>query len=116
LRIEPEGPTYDVDGEGAVAALEVAAVHDTREGRLTLFAVNRLDAPLPIRALLRDLGGVAVEEHLVLADPDLTASNTSGLPDRVVPANGTGAHVQDRELTAELPPRSWTVLRLARAS
>jgi alpha-N-arabinofuranosidase len=90
-------------------------VHDTGDGRLTLFAVNRLDAPLPIRAVLRDLGGVAVEEHLVLADPNLTASNTSAQPDRVVPAKGTGAHVRDGELTAELPPRSWTVLRLAAA-
>jgi alpha-N-arabinofuranosidase len=109
LRVEPGGATYDVDGEGAVPALEATAV--LGEG-LTLFAVNRLGAPLPVEAVLGGLDGVEVTEHIVLADADPGAGNSAGQPDRVVPAAGSGATVRDGTLHAELLPRSWNVLRL----
>ena len=115
LRLEPGAPTYDVDGEGAVAALEATAVLDAAGGSLTLFGVNRADAALPIEAVLRDLDGVQVDEHIVLTDRDLAASNTAAQPDRVAPSRGTGATIQDGVLRAELPPRSWNVLRLGGA-
>ena len=109
LRIEPEGATYDVDGEGAVPALEATAV--LGDG-LTLFAVNRLGAPLAVEAVLGGLDGVEVAEHIVLADADPGAGNSAEQPDRVVPAAGSGATVRDGSLHAELSPRSWNVLRL----
>jgi alpha-N-arabinofuranosidase len=112
LRLEPDAPTYAVDGEGAVSALEATAVLDEAGGALTLFAVNRGAAPLPVEVLLRDLDGVEVSEHIVLTDSDLDASNTAEQPDRVVPSQGTGANVSGGCLRAELPPRSWNVLRL----
>ena len=64
---------------------------------------------------LRDLDGVSVGEDIVLADADLDAVNTAEQPDRVTPARGSGATVEDGRLRAELPPRSWNVLRLAGA-
>ena len=81
-------------------------------GSLTLFAVNRTDAAVPVDAVLRDLDGVQVDEHIVLTDRDLAASNTAAQPDRVVPSAGSGATVEGAVLRAELPPRSWNVLRL----
>ena len=110
LRVEPEGETYGVDGEGAVPALEATAV--LGDDGLTLFAVNRLGAPLPVEAVLRGLDGAAVAEHLVLADADLGAGNGAEQPDRVVPRAASGATVRDGTLHAELLPRSWNVLRL----
>ena len=101
-----------MDGEGAVAALEATAVLDAAGGSLTLFAVNRTDAALPVEAVLRDLDGVQVDEHIVLTDRDLAASNTAAQPDRVVPSAGSGASIQGGVLHAELPPRSWNVLRV----
>ena len=91
--------------------LEAAAVLGGGEA-LTLFAVNRADAALPVEAVLRELDGVAVAEHLVLADADLAAGNTAEEPDRVAPSAGHGRRRAGGVLRAELPPRSWNVLRL----
>ena len=110
LRLEPDGPTYDVPGEGAVPVLEAAAV--LGDGALALFAVNRGDAALPVEAVLRELDGAELAEHLVLAHADLGAGNTATEPDRVAVTAGTGASVAGGVLRAELPPRSWNVLRL----
>ena len=48
----------------------------------------------------------------VLTDDDLDATNTAEQPDRVTPSGGTGARLEGSALHAELPPRSWNVLRL----
>jgi alpha-N-arabinofuranosidase len=115
LRVEPEAPRYAVDGEGDVSVLEVTAVHDGAKS-LTLFAVNRGAEALPIEATLRALPHATVAEHVGLADDDLMAVNTAEDPDRVTPHRITGAEVRDGVLHAELPPRSWNVLRLDRAA
>jgi alpha-L-arabinofuranosidase len=113
LRVEPAAPTYDVDGEGAVPLLEATAVHDPGADALTVFAVNRSAEPLSLEAVLRGLAGLGVVEHLVLADGDLGAANTAEAPDRVSPRPRDGARVGgDGVLRAELPPRSWNVVRL----
>jgi alpha-N-arabinofuranosidase len=114
LRLELDGPTYEVSGEGAIPAIEAVAVHDTTGGSVTVFAVNRLDRPLALEATLRDLDELAVAEHRVLAGPDLRASNTASNPDRVLPSRSTGAVVDAGRLGASLPARSWNVIRLAR--
>jgi alpha-L-arabinofuranosidase len=113
LRVEPDSPTYEVDGEGAVDAIEATAVLDEAGGALTVFAVNRSADALPLELVLRELDGVELAEHIVLADEDLDASNTADQPDRVVPRPGSGGTVKGHSLRAELPPRSWNVLRLA---
>ncbi len=82
---------------------------------LTVFAVNRLERPLELDAVLRDLDELVVAEHRVLADPDIRASNTADHPDRVVPSAGPGGSVVAGRLTVTLPARSWNVVRLARA-
>jgi alpha-L-arabinofuranosidase len=112
LRVEPDSPTYEVDGEGAVAAIEATAVLDEAGGALTVFAVNRSGAALPLEVVLRELDGVQLGEHIVLADDDLDACNTAEDPDRIAPSAGSGAAVEGNSLRAELPARSWNVLRL----
>ena len=113
LRVEPDGPTYEVPGEGDVPVLEATAVHDHGAGALTIFAVNRADRALPLEAVLRELDGARLTDHIVLADDDITASNSAERPDRVVPRRASGARVEGGRLRAELAPRSWNVLRLA---
>ena len=112
LRLEPEAPTYEVPGEEPVSVLEATAVLDAPAGELTLFAVNRGAAALRLEAVLRELDGVELAEHIVLADDDLDAGNTAEAPDRVAPEQRSGAAIRDGSLHAELPPRSWNVLRL----
>jgi alpha-N-arabinofuranosidase len=113
LRVEPDAPEYDVPGEGPVPVLEATAVHDEAAGTLTVFAVNRGAEALSLEAALRDFDELAVAEHLVLTGDELTDSNNAEQPERVLPRTLTGARVEDERLRAELPPRSWNVLRLA---
>jgi alpha-N-arabinofuranosidase len=113
LRVEGEVPTYACEGEESVPVLETTAVHDGEA--LTLFAVNRGSDPLPLEATLHGLGSPAVAEHLVLADDDPRAANTAEQPDRVVPRSVAGARVENGVLHADLPARSWNVVRLERA-
>ena len=112
LRLALDGPTYPVDGEGEVEAIEAVVVHDEAAGRFTLFAVNRLERSLVVDTRLRELPGLVVDEHIVLADADLRASNSAARPDRVVPARRSGAAVSGDRLSVELPGRSWNVIRL----
>jgi alpha-L-arabinofuranosidase len=111
LRVEPDAPAYDVAGEGSVCTLEATAVHGG--GALTVFAVNRGAEALALEAVVRDLPELAAVEHVVLADEDLAASNTAERPDRIAPASLFGARLEGGVLRAELPPRSWNVLRLS---
>jgi alpha-L-arabinofuranosidase len=114
LRVEARAPTYPTEGEEAVSTLEATAVHDG--DTLTVFAVNRGTEPLALQAVLHGLGAPEVAEHIVLADDDQGAANTAEQPDRVRPRTVRGARVEGGELRAELPPRSWNVLRLNRAA
>jgi alpha-L-arabinofuranosidase len=115
LRVEPEGPTYATEGEDGVPVLEATAVHDDAD-TLTLFAVNRATEPLSLEAVLHGLGTPAVAEHLVLADGDPSAANTAEQPERVLPRAVSGARIDAGVLHADLPPRSWNVLRLEHAA
>jgi hypothetical protein len=72
------------------------------------------DAPPRLAQGIAD-ASADLNEHLVLCDDDLAARNTPGQPDRVVPRSRSGARLDGALLRAELPPRSWNVLRLAGA-
>jgi alpha-N-arabinofuranosidase len=115
LRFELDCPTYQVNGEGQVEAIEAVAVHDAGAGSVTVFAVNRLERPLVLEANLRDIGSLVVTEHRVLADSNMHAANTATDPDRVAPRPGFGARMDAGRPTVELPPRSWNVVRLTPA-
>jgi alpha-N-arabinofuranosidase len=115
LRVEPQAPTYSTEGESDVSVLEATAVHDG-DAELTVFAVNRAAEPLALEGVLRGLGAPEVAQHLVLADDDPRAANTAEQPDRVAPRALDGARVKGGTLRAELPARSWNVLRLRHAA
>jgi alpha-N-arabinofuranosidase len=66
---------------------------------LTVFAVNRSAAVMPLELVIRDLD-VTLREHVVL-DGELTASNTADAQP-VAPRMVSGT---------DLPPHSWNVLR-----
>jgi alpha-N-arabinofuranosidase len=114
LRSHLVGPTYHVDDVGEVDAIELVAVHNEGIGSLTVFAVNRAARPLEVEAELRDLAGLAVDEHRVLTNPDPGAANTVDRPHRVVPAEFFGATLVGDRLSATLPARSWNVIHLSR--
>ena len=112
LRLEVDGPTYAVPGEGQVPAIAAAAIHDPAGAEVVLFAVNRLDRGIELEATLRDLAQLDRAEHRVLADPDMRATNTLARRDRVKPRRSAVPRVERDRLAIELPARSWNVVRL----
>ena len=124
LRAQIDSPTYaatyfdprDEQGLkfplGSVPYLKLAAVADDTGG-VTLFALNRhLSEEMPLRVSVRDMRGGAVEEAVTLYDPDLDAANTRQNPDRIKPVRLAGPRLDGHELRANLPPASWTVIRV----
>ncbi|MFP8906301.1 arabinosylfuranosidase ArfA [Streptomyces atacamensis] len=114
LRVEPDSPVIETERYGEVPALWATATHDEESGEVVLFAVNRdRTSPLALTADLRPFPGARVVEHLVLADDDPGAVNTAERPDRVRPRPVDGTEACDGALTAQLPPVSWSMIRLA---
>jgi alpha-N-arabinofuranosidase len=112
LRVEPRTATLDSPTYGDVPAVDVLATRDPDSGDVALFAVNRHSEPAVLRARLDALADLTVVEHLELGGTDLDAVNTESTPDAVVPRPGTGHRWEDGRLEAQLPPASWTMLRL----
>ncbi|MFI6938626.1 alpha-N-arabinofuranosidase [Streptomyces sp. NPDC050418] len=118
LRTQPAGPLLDTPRHGEVPAVDHVVTHDEETGALTVLAVNRdQEQAQLLEATLRGLpGGYRVAEHLVLADDDQDAVNTQAEPDRVLPRTTDASAVADNVLTVRLPPVSWNLIRLVRAS
>ncbi|AUS80367.1 alpha-L-arabinofuranosidase [Actinoalloteichus sp. AHMU CJ021] len=113
LRLAGTSTTYETAKFGEVDHLHATAV-EAEDGGLTVFAVNRdTEKPLRLTADLRGLGKARVLEHRVLADEDRHATNTLENQERVAPRQVSGTSCQDGTLTAELPPLSWNVIRVA---
>ena len=125
LRAQIDSPTYAAtyfDPRGAqdlhfpldsVPYLKLAAVADDRGG-VTLFALNRhLSEEMPQQIRVKGMRGGAVEEAVTLHDRDLNAANTRKNPDRIKPVPLAGVRIEGHELRTNLPPASWTVIRVA---
>ena len=111
---DPRGPQelfYDMD---AVPYLKLAAVHDDAAQTVTVFALNRsLDQSITLDMTLSGFGAVQVVQAKQLRHDDLEATNTSADPDRVSPTALEHVRVQGEQLSAELAPASWNVIRVS---
>jgi alpha-N-arabinofuranosidase len=113
LRVEPVSPEHDTARFGPVPALDAVATHDPEAGALALFAVNRNpDAALSLSADVRAFPGVSVAGAAVVGGRELERVNDAN-GERVVPLPLDGVRVEDGVLAAELPPASWSLVRLA---
>ena len=113
LRLEPVSPTHTTARFGEVPLLDAVATWDADAGEAAVFAVNRdRTEPLTLELDVAALPVDAVREALTLADDDHAARNTAQAPDRVVPQPNTTAELADGRLRVELPPVSWSVVRL----
>jgi alpha-N-arabinofuranosidase len=116
LRMEPSSPRYETARFGDVPVLDSVATWDGNAREATVLAVNRDQVePLVLEVDVRALPVAAVREGLTLADDDRAACNTAEQPDRVVPRPNTTAELVDGRLRVELPPVSWSMLRLGPA-
>ncbi|GAA0817138.1 arabinosylfuranosidase ArfA [Spirilliplanes yamanashiensis] len=110
LRPVLTAPTMPTGRFGDVPVLDAAATVDG--DRLTVFAVNRGEAPVPLHLDLRAFGAVTAVEHLALAEADPTLANTAAAPGRVAPRPLDPPVFDGGRAVVELPPVSWHVLRL----
>jgi len=114
LRVEPVSPALHSKTLGDIPAADVAATLDPETGELSVFAVNRDETqPANLRLRLAGAGARTVTEHLVLGGADLLATNSEQFPDRVAPRSSTGHQIDGDQLTIELPPVSWSLIRMA---
>jgi alpha-N-arabinofuranosidase len=114
LRVEPVVGCYESAQHGDVPLLDATATYDDEGGEVSLFCVNRsTGTPLPLEVDLRGLTASRVLQATVLTDEDVHARNTEEEPDRVAPTTLQHVNLDDGRLRAELPPVSWSVIRLS---
>jgi alpha-L-arabinofuranosidase len=118
LRVETHSDTtIDSPSRGDVKPVDMVATRDVENGSTTIFAVNRSasdTALLDVRIVHDD--AYTVVEHAVIGGAHLSAVNAQSDPARVTPLRSTAHELTDRGITAQLPPASWTMLRLAARS
>jgi len=113
LRLLVESPSYDTAAYGRAPLVDaVASIND--DGAVSVFLVNRSqDAATIVSIDIGSLGTARLAESSTLADDDPNATNTLEQPNRVAASPNQSARIDDNVLTVELPPISWTALRLA---
>ena len=127
LQVRLHGPSYESARFGTVSTLDATATHDPGSGEVSVFVVNRhtsqtAQLEVDVRAFTTGAtrtgsgsgAGLHVIEAWTLSDDDVLAVNTQPAPDRVTPHPATTALVTQGTLRVELPPVSWTVVRLGR--
>ena len=106
----PDVPTAKF---GEVPVVDTVATHDPETGEVVLFVVNRAtDAPVHLEIDARAFGVGSVTEALTLANPDLRWRATVEDDSSVRPAANLSIKLADGRVEGELPPVSWTMVRL----
>jgi len=116
LRVAVDSPVHETARFGDVATLDAVATHDPETGEVVLLATNRsVTQDVTIDVDLRGFPGLRVVEAVTLSHPDHGWSATADDDASVRPRPNTTAKVADGRARAELPPVSWSMVRLARA-
>ena len=110
-----EAPTIDTGALGPVPALDSVATHDAGSEAVAVFLVNRSPTE-PVEVDLRLDGSMRmrVVEHVVLADDDPHARNTTQAPMRVGPRQLPPPAALDGAHKVTVPPAAWSMIRLER--
>jgi alpha-N-arabinofuranosidase len=113
LRLAVDAPVQETAKFGPVPVIDAVATHDTETGGVVVLAVNRsLTDDVALGVDLRGFPGLRVAEALTLSNPDHTWSATADDATSVLPRTNTTAKVADDHAHVELPPVSWSIVRL----
>jgi len=116
LRAAIDSPTYHTKQYGEVAVLDAVATYDDTTGEVTLFVVNRsVDKSMEFRANLSGFGNLKLVEALTFSNADPYWKASAADSTSVVPSPNLSAKLADGNVLAQLPPVSWSMLRLAAA-
>jgi alpha-N-arabinofuranosidase len=115
LRLAMDAPVQETAKFGPVPVLDAVATHDAESGGVVLLAVNRsLTEEVALEVDLRGFPGLRVAEALTLSNPDHTWSATAADATSVLPRTNATAKIADDHAHVDLPPVSWSMLRLDR--
>lgn len=113
LSVSVDGPTYDCEVADDVNYLDVAAVHDEKNEKVTLFLVNRhLEETADLDLSLYGFDAARVIEHKVMEGFGLRDTNGPNKPSAVAPFDGEGVGVESCQVKGKLSPLSYHVVRL----
>jgi alpha-N-arabinofuranosidase len=112
LNILVESSTYNVKQLGEVPHLDVAGAHNTADGSISLFILNRdLAKSHDVELVWEDQAPTKVLSASVLTGEDLKAVNSFQSPQKVAPQNFTKPTVSGSRTKFEVPARSYTVIQ-----
>ncbi|UFU07797.1 alpha-N-arabinofuranosidase [Ruania halotolerans] len=116
LELAIDAPVHETAKFGEVSALDAVATRDGASGEVAVFVVNRSTTEaLTLDVDVSSLGNLRIVEAVTLANPDHTWQATPEDDSSVAPEPNDSATLSDGQLRAELPPVSWSMLRLATA-
>jgi alpha-N-arabinofuranosidase len=113
LRSNVQSGSYSTKTAGDSAQLLAASIHDPKNRRIVLFALNRsTDSPTDLSIDLRGFAPVQNGKVLVLHGDDLLATNSAMTPDKIRPSEHAELSIQSDKVSTQLPPLSWNTLVL----
>jgi len=114
LAARVETGTYESARYGDVPVVDAVATHDAASGALSLFVVNRsLNEPAHLEVDMRSFGDPALLDACTLANPDHTRTAAPAGDPALAPVANGSARLESGSLRVELPPVSWSSLRLS---
>ncbi|HEY0187477.1 MAG TPA: alpha-N-arabinofuranosidase [Cellulomonas sp.] len=113
LQVAVDAPTYETAKFGDAPLVDAVATRDPETGAVAVFVVNRsTEAPVRVGVDTRSLPGLRLVEATTLSHPDHTWVATAEDDTSVLPRTNTTATLTDGRLDVELPPVSWSMVRL----
>src|SRR5215467_10025720 len=113
LNLYTESQTYEIPSVGPVPFVDVAGTIEPSTGNTALFVLNRdLEKARELKVVWHEGAPARVLGAEVLTGMDLKAVNTFDAPSTVVP-HRLDTPRPSSEMTFELPPRSYSVVRLS---
>ncbi|GAA4423098.1 alpha-N-arabinofuranosidase [Georgenia halophila] len=114
LRPAVSAPRVETTRFGDVPAVDLVATRDEETGEAALFVVNRsVSEPIDLSVDVRSLGSERVLEATTLSNPDHTWQADADDATSVLPRTNESATLSDGALSVELPPVSWSMVRLS---
>jgi alpha-N-arabinofuranosidase len=115
LRVDIDSPQYSNERYGDSDIIDSVATYDAEAGELTVFVVNRsIDSSTRVALATTGFENARILEAHTLHHDDVHWRASADDADTFGPVpNETGAVDADGALSIELPPVSWSVIRLA---
>ena len=111
LQLDVDCESYVSNVSPHVKYLDIAGVHNSAEGSLTFFCINRhpTDA-IAIELSVEGFGEAKSVEHTLIKHDNLEAKNTRDNPDNVKPVEGRGATLRENGVALEVPAHSYSMI------